>query len=259
MMFDPYGRLAPDIHRRSRRLVVAVLWIAVIAIYAIYVPSHVSPLKLPGPAQLLESQQQVGRTLFDHTVASLLRVLLGFGIGSVSGIVVATFMYAWRPMHAALHGFLACLAPIPPIALTPFLILWFRLSYASQVGLIALGCFMVLVYSTLQALTQLSVDLKRATWSIGSRGIRHYTEVLLPAILPILESPLRIALAGAISLSTISEFMGAQEGLGVLVMVSRRTLETATILLAVIALGIMSFVLDTVLRTTLRLVTHWAR
>jgi ABC-type nitrate/sulfonate/bicarbonate transport system permease component len=192
-----------------------------------------------------------------HAWASLVRACLGFGIGSLLGLLVGSLMFASRRVGAVLHTFLACIAPIPPLALSPFLILWFRLAYSAQVGLIALGSFMILAYSTYQALQQVDMSLRRAAWSLGARGPSYYADVLLPAILPSLVGPLRISLASAIALSTIAEFMGAQEGLGVLVMVARRTLETATILLAIAALGVMSFLLDLGLRKALQRLTRW--
>lgn len=257
MMPDAYGRIRRDNRRWTRLLLAAVAWAAVLALYILYVPSHISPLKLPGPAQLISAQRQMGWTILHHAQASLTRATLGFAIGSLLGLLTAVLMFASRPVRAVLHPFLACLAPVPPLALSPFLILWFRLSYAAQIGLIALGSFMILSFSTYQALDLVNLDLRRATWSLGSRGVSHYVGVLVPAILPALVGPFRISLASALSLSTVSEFLGAQEGLGVLVMVARRTLETPTILLAIVSLGLMSFILDLILRKTLKRITHW--
>jgi ABC-type nitrate/sulfonate/bicarbonate transport system permease component len=80
---------------------------------------------------------------------------------------------------------------------------------------------------------------------------------MLPAIAPQLVAPLRVALALAFALAVAAEFMGAQQGIGFLMMVARRTLQTETILMGVMVLGVLSAALDYILRLIFRRVNRW--
>ncbi|XZE33846.1 ABC transporter permease [Pirellulaceae bacterium SH501] len=234
------------------------LWAFVLIVYIFYVPSHVSPLKLPGPAELASAQQQVSWSLIGHAFSTFGRVISGYALGCFLGVSFGFAMFASRWLDAAFFTFIEALRPIPPVGLIPFFILWFKFNPWGPITLIALGCFMVLVVSTTEALRNVPVSLRRAARSLGSKGASYFLQILLPAILPSLIAPLRVALALAISLAVASEFMGAQSGIGFLMMVARRTLHTETILLGVIVLGAMSFLLDTTLRLTLRRFTRWS-
>lgn len=254
--YDKYGRLVRAKGLRDLALTAVVLACAV-ALYCLYVPGRVSPLKFPGPAELIRVQRRLSWDLLGHAASTLSRVSLGFTLGSMLGVGAALLMFSSRTIELAATPFVEALRPIPPIALIPFFILWFGLHPAGQILLIGLGCFMVMAVSALEALRNVSIDLRRAARSLGVSGPTYYFRILLPAISPQLIGPLRVSLALAFALAVAAEFMGAQSGVGFLMMVARRTLQTETILLGVLVLGAESALTDYVLRTTLRRLTRW--
>jgi ABC-type nitrate/sulfonate/bicarbonate transport system permease component len=166
-------------------------------------------------------------------------------------------MFARRSVEVTLFSFIEVIRPIPPIALTPFFILWFQLSVIGQIALVAVGCMMVMVVSTHESLQSVALDLRRSAYSLGIRGFAFYRHIMLPAIAPQLVAPLRVALALAFALAVAAEFMGAQQGIGFLMMVARRTLQTETILMGVMVLGVLSAALDYILRLIFRRVNRW--
>lgn len=254
---DPYGRVVSKVRRRQHAALTAFAWIAVILAYILLVPKHISPLKFPGPALVLSAVQNIGPSIFIHAFATLQLVLGGFLFGSIAGIVAGFLMFGLPAVDALLFSFIEFIRPVPPIALIPFFILWFGLNPLGQIGLVALGCFMVMVVSTREALGKVPVDIRRSARSLGASGFAYYKEVLFFAIMPALVAPLRISLALAFALAVAAEFMGAQNGLGFLMMVARRTLQTETIFLAVIILGAESAMMDWLLRTFMRRLTRW--
>jgi ABC-type nitrate/sulfonate/bicarbonate transport system permease component len=171
--------------------------------------------------------------------------------------ILGFLMFSMPAVDSLLFSFIEFVRPVPPIALIPFFILWFGLNPAAQVGLVGLGCFMVMVISTREALNKVSVDTRRAARSLGASGYSYYVEILLWAIMPSLTGPLRVSLALAFALAVAAEFMGAQSGLGFLMMIARRTLQTETILLGVIILGLESAIMDWLLRTVMKRLTRW--
>jgi taurine transport system permease protein len=254
---DPYGRTVDEASQWKYFLLAGGAWVVVLAVYAFVVPQMVSALRFPGPLLVLAAVQRIGVDLVFHALATLQLVLSGFLVGSLLGVIVGFLMFAIPAVDSLLFSFIEFVRPVPPIALIPFFILWFGLNPAAQVGLVALGCFMVLVISTREALNKVSVDTRRAARSLGASGYSYYVEILLWAIMPSLTGPLRVSLALAFALAVAAEFMGAQSGLGFLMMIARRTLQTETILLGVIILGLESAIMDWLLRTVMKRLTRW--
>jgi taurine transport system permease protein len=254
---DPYGRTVDETSRWKYLLLAGGAWLVVLAVYAFLVPQMVSALRFPGPALVVAAMQRIGVDLIYHALATLQLVLSGFLSGSLLGVIVGFLMFSIPAVDSLLFSFIEFVRPVPPIALIPFFILWFGLNPAAQVGLVALGCFMVMVISTREALNKVSVDTRRAARSLGASGYSYYVEILLWAIMPSLTGPLRVSLALAFALAVAAEFMGAQSGLGYLMMIARRTLQTETILLGVIILGLESAIMDWLLRSVMKRLTRW--
>ena len=97
----------------------------------------------------------------------------------------------------------------------------------------------------------------RAASSLGADPRTIYRTVVVPAIIPSLVSGWRVAAALAFALTVAAELMGAQSGLGFLVMVARRSLQTDVILLSVIILSIEAWFVDRAIRVLSNRVTPW--
>jgi len=190
-------------------------------------------------------------------MVTLSRVLAGWSLGAIAGITVGLLMTSNRVWFSITNPFIEGLRPIPPIALVPFFILWFGLGSFGQILLIALGCFMVMAVNTVVAVNNLAPIYIRAARTLGATRLRVYLTVVVPGILPALVAGLRIAAALAFGLAVAAEFMGAQSGIGFLMMVARRTLNTNTILLGTIILGMESFAVDAVIRKVCGHFTRW--
>jgi len=67
----------------------------------------------------------------------------------------------------------------------------------------------------------------------------------------------RVALDLAFALMVAAELMGAQQGLGFMIMVARRSLNTSTILLGIIIIGLEAALADQVLRRLTKRLTSW--
>jgi len=235
------------------------VWAAVILSYFFLVPRLVPPLYLPGPEVVARAACQLGWTLPLAALYTALRAVGGFLVGSILGVAVALTMFRSQTFRAALHSPIEALRPLPPVALTLFIILWFKLHWLGQLILISLGCFMVLVVSAHEALANLNINLLRAARSLGATGRSYYSAVLIPAILPDLVAPLRVSLALAFAVTIAAEFMGVQTGLGYHMQVARTQLDTGTIVLGLIILTLEAGAIDWSLRRSIRRFTHWRR
>ncbi|MCY3720470.1 MAG: ABC transporter permease [Anaerolineaceae bacterium] len=217
----------------------------------------VSSLKLPSPDRVLDTLVQVRATILRQALVTFYRVGISFLAGSALGVLVGLVMSRFRIVFALLEPVIEALRPIPPIALIPFFILWFGIGMFGQVLLAGLGCFMVMVVSTIEAVRNVPRIYIQAARSLGAGQDHIYRTVILPAIVPELIAGWRVALALAFGLMIAAELMGAQEGIGFMIMVARRSLNTQTILLGIIIIGMEAALADRLLYLFTRRLTRW--
>lgn len=148
---------------------------------------------------------------------------------------------------------------IPPVALLPFFILVFGFSEIGRIVLIALGTSLVVCVGTIEAINRVQPSIVKLGLILGLPRTRLYWRVIIPASLPELRGTLRIALALAITLVIVAEFLGVHRGLGYLINLSRVTLSTHTIVLSVILIGTLSWSLDRLIVVVFRIVFQWDR
>lgn len=213
---------------------------------------------LPGPKLVFSALYNNFSTILLFSLATLSRVIIGFLIGALLGIIAGLAMNRSYIFMAFLDPLIEAGRPIPPIALIPFFILWFGLGNISQILLIALGCFMIIVVNTAVAVGNVSPIFIRAASSLGAKPRDIYRTVVIPAITPHIISGIRIAIAMSFGITVAAEYLGAQGGLGYLIRNARTTLNTEVILLGIILLGLESWSLDRIIRIFGSYLTRWS-
>jgi taurine transport system permease protein len=242
----------------SPRWVSLLSVLAWILLWFLLTPKPVPKVFFPSPASVWGAVQALGSDLAKHAGVTLLRVMAGWCWGVLLGIRAGLWMTRNRFFRAAANPLIEALRPVPPVALIPFFIVWFGLGWGGQVLLIGLGCFMVMVVNTYGAVHNVPPIYIRAAASLGAPTAAIYRTVIWPAILPSLVPGFRIAAALAFALGVAAEFMGAQSGIGFLVMINRRQLNTDMILLSIIIIGAESFAVDWVIRVISRYKCRWS-
>lgn len=232
-------------------LVVGVLWWTVTSGLEL-----VRELFFPSPEALLASLTTLNIRLLEDALATLARVLISWIGGSALGVLVGLLMARSRTVMYALNPLIEALRPVPPVALIPFVILWFGIGDSGKLFLGALGCFMVMVVNTTVAVTNVPPVLLQAARSLGANDGVLYRRVVFPSILPEILSGFRIGSALAFAVIVAAEFLGADAGIGRLIMAASRTLNTPVVLLGTIVIAIMAVLVD---QAILRISAHLTR
>jgi len=218
----------------------------------------VKPLYFPAPEEVVKRAGVLGSTLFTDALATFVRVLVSWSVGSALGVVVGLLMVRSRAVFHVIVPIVEGLRPVPPVALVPFVILWFGIGDSGKLALGGLACFMVMVINTIVSSRNVPPVYKQAARSLGASEGAVYRTVILRAIVPEIVSGLRIGAALAFAVIVAAEMIGAQSGLGRLIMLASRTLDTPVVLLGTIIIGIEAFVLDRAIQAWSSRLTRWA-
>jgi len=218
-----------------------------------------NPIFLPGPWLVLGSLAElaVKGQLWGHVAATLERVAIGFGTGAALGVALGLAAGHLAPIRHVVEPIVEMLRPIPPLAVLPLFIVWVGIGEPSKIGFITYATFFPIFLTTLTGVRQIDPLLLRAAQSLGARGVALFTRVILPAALPDILTGLRLGVALAFFVIVISEFIGAEQGLGYLINDGRNFFLVPQMLGAAVVLGLLGYAGNGLVRLLERRVTRW--
>ena len=201
------------------------------------------PIFLPGPWLVLGSLVELAAKgqLWIHVAATLERVAIGFGTGAALGVALGLAAGHLAPVRNLVEPLVEMLRPIPPLAMLPMFIVWVGIGETSKIGFITYATFFPIFLTTVTGVRQIDPLLLRAAQSLGARGVALFTRVILPAALPDILTGLRLGVALAFFVIVISEFIGAEHGLGYLINDGRNFFLVPQMLGAAIVLGLLGW------------------
>jgi NitT/TauT family transport system permease protein len=178
---------------------------------------------LPGPGQVLErfATAWLDGTLVEHTVVTLVEVLLGFAVGAIVGLAVGALLARSHRVGIVLSPYLVAAQSTPILALAPLLALWFGTGLASKVIICALIVFFPVAVSTTVALRGVDRRLIELGRSLRATRRQVLATIELPAALPGILGGMRVGITLAVVGAIIGEWAGAQAGLGWLLNIAR--------------------------------------
>jgi ABC-type nitrate/sulfonate/bicarbonate transport system permease component len=218
-----------------------------------------NPIFLPGPWLVLGSLAELAAKgqLGGHVLATLERVALGFGTGAAAGVTLGLAAGALTPVRNVVEPLVELLRPIPPLAVLPMFIVWVGIGEPSKVGFITYATFFPVFLTTVTGVRQIDPLLLRAAQSLGARGGLLFARVILPAALPDILTGLRLGVALAFFVIVISEFIGAEQGLGFLINDGRNFFQVPQMLGAAVVLGLLGYAGNELVRLLERRLTRW--
>jgi ABC-type nitrate/sulfonate/bicarbonate transport system permease component len=163
----------------------------------------------------------------------------------------------WRLVRNLLEPAVEIFRPIPPLAMLPLFIVWVGIGEASKVAFITYATFFPMFLTTIQAVVHVDPVLLRAAASLGAGQAQQFFRVILPAAFPEILTGLRLGVALSFFVIVISEFIGAEHGLGYLINDGRNFFLVPQMLGAAVVLGILGYTCNGLLRVAERRLLRW--
>lgn len=227
------------------------------------IPGLVPPRVLPSPPEVIArfgallASPFSGATLVGHALVSLQRwsigVLAAIGLGLPLGIALA-----WLPpLRAVVTPAFELLRYIPPFAWVPLAVLWFGASTTTQAAIVFIAAFPACIINTQLAVSQVDPLLVRAARTLGAGSSTTLSRVVLPVAAPTVFTGLRIAFSNGWMALVGAELIVGKQGLGFLISQGQVNDSASTILVGMIAIGILGTLIDLALQCVQRLVLPW--
>lgn len=226
---------------------------------------------LPGPQKVLgaliewvtgvavfgDPARAYAGTWFESVLTSAQRVLAGYIIGSVVGIVVGGLLgyFAWldHVVEPSIH----MLRAIPIIGWLPLSLVFFGIGIRSAIFLVSLGVVFPVILNTMAGVRGTQVSLLRVGQMAGAGPFQLIRYIIVPSALPGIYTGLRVAMGFAWILVIIAEWMAVRTGLGFTLLDSYNFLRYDYVIAAMISVGFMGFISDRIVELVFRPVLRW--
>jgi len=204
----------------------------------------VDPVLVPAPTDIIDATRRLGNTYFfwDAVWVTAQEALLGFFFGVLAAYLVGTAVGLFPAVRRAIFPLVVAVEIVPRIALAPVFLSWFGLGIASKVAMAAGICFFPVLINVVLGLETVNKDAQNLLRSLGASKWETYTKLLLPASLPEIFASLKVAITFALTGAIVAEYVGANEGLAVLLKTFFFQLLTAEGFAVILALSVMGLV-----------------
>jgi len=193
-----------------------------------------------------------------HLWVTLYEALLGFFIAAAAGIVLGALIAQFRVMEQTFYPYLVALQTLPKIAIAPLIIVWFGFGISSKIIIAATVAFfpvLVNVIVGLKTIDAAKLDLMR---SLRASRWQTFRLVTFPNALPFVFAGLDIAIVFSVLGAIVGEFVGAQRGLGNLILQFNFSLDIAGVFAVLILLSAMGVALHLIMQAVQKRIIFWA-
>lgn len=202
------------------------------------------PYAVPHPLGVCQTIVNLTKdgTLFSAIISSMLRVLGGFAISVVIGVIFGILILRSKFLARNLKPLILGVQTLPSICWVPFAILWFGLGESAIIFVVVMGSAFSISLAVEGAIRNIPPIYTKAAKTMGVSPSFMYQKVIFPAALPALLSGLKQGWSFAWRALMSGEVMSAVTGLGYTLMVGRDLADinqVMTIILVIIFLGII--------------------
>ena len=238
-------------------------WIALLAVLALWQLAGsaglVNPLFLPTPLSIGRAIYQLAASgaLWHHLSYSLMRIGVGWVLGTVAGIAVGFAIGLFTVARSVGITFISALFPIPKIALLPLLILWLGIGEEPKIATIALGVFFSTAISVYGGVDAVPRNLIRMAQSFNVPFSTIVRRVIWPGALPSILAGFRISASVALLLVVSAEMIGAEYGIGAFVLQAGNLMQTDQLLAGVVILSLFGLAVGKLISLLEARLLHW--
>ncbi|MFN9471019.1 ABC transporter permease [Acidovorax sp.] len=192
-----------------------------------------------------------------HGGVTVSEILLGFLIGSGVGLAIGIVVSQMPRVEALLDPYVAALQSVPKVAIAPIIVVWLGFGISSKVVIICLLTFFPVLVTSIAGFKAVDPDRIDLLRSLSATPWQIFRKAKFPSAMPYIFAGLNMAAAFSVVGAVVGEFVGAQAGLGVLILQMEAQADSGGSFAVCVVLSVIGIVLTGLLRRIERRVLHW--
>ena len=202
-------------------------------------------------------------TFFDQILTSLKTVAAGFFLANIVVIPLGVLCGLSANVYKAVNPLIQVFKPVSPLAWLPLVTIvvsatysvenpFFDKAFLNSAITVALCCLWPTLINTTVGVTNIDRDLINVSRVMGLSSLVHVRKIVLPAAIPMIFTGLRLSLATGWMVLIAAEMLAQNPGLGKFVwdeFQNGSSNSLGRIMVAVIAIGLIGFLLDKLMLT----------
>jgi NitT/TauT family transport system permease protein len=227
------ARLGPHLYPLVSIVVVVLLWEG--ACHAFAIPRYM----LPAPSAIAVELWKQRWVLLENSVPTLGVIVLSFLMAILLGLPLAMLIVWSNPLKLTLYPIVVSSQTVPKVAVAPLFVLWLGYGIFPKVLVTFLICFFPITIDAVVGLRSVPTETILLARSMGASGWKTFVKIKLPHALPNIFAGLKVAITLAVVGSIVAEFVGADRGLGYVLMSATGNLDTTFLFADLVVLVVL--------------------
>jgi NitT/TauT family transport system permease protein len=225
-----------------------------------YLTSEASRRFLPSVEQVIAALYTllVEKNFLHDIMVSCGRIAISFAAASAVAVPLGILMGSFGNVRALLGPTLSGWRYMPAASFIPVLLVWFGPTDTAKIALLYLGVIFFLIALVVDNTMAVQREYIEAALTMGANRRQVVLGVSVPAALPAILDSMRNMIAVGWTYLVIAEIVGAQDGIGAVMMRAGRFLSVDTIMAAIMTIGVLGVATDLLFRVAQRLLFPWS-
>ena len=219
----------------------------------------IDPIVLPAPSRILGALWDARLVAAGHAWTTLVETGVGFTVSVIFAIAAALAMDTIPWVRRAIYPLLVGSQTIPIVAVAPLLVIWFGVGLNPKILVVVLVTFFPVTVALLDGLASTGRDATSLFETMGASRRQVLLKLRLPGALPSFFTGLRIAVTYAVIGAIFGEQVGAVNGLGIWMILSKNLFRTDLVFGAILVTAVLTVGLWLLVGVAERLTIPWYR
>ncbi|HLR02069.1 MAG TPA: ABC transporter permease [Virgibacillus sp.] len=205
----------------------------------------IDPLLFSSPSNVLKLlvNKAVDGTMLTHVQVTLLETVLGFILGTITGILMASILWSSLRFSKVMDPYLVIMNAMPKVALGPIIIVSLGAGYVS---IIMMGAIISVIITTLVvygAFMEVDPNYEKVLKAFGATRWQIFKEAIFPATLPTMISTLKVNVGLSWVGIIVGEFLVSKNGLGYLIIYGFQVFDFTLVMASLLLISIFAAIM----------------
>jgi NitT/TauT family transport system permease protein len=228
------------------------IWEAACRVFA--VPEFI----LPSPGAIATALVQYRDPIVENALWTLGTTAVGFSVAIAVGLFVGLALGASALVYKGMYPVLVAFNAVPKVAFVPIFAIWFGIGAVPAVLTAFVISVFPIVVNVATGLATVDPEMRDLMLSLGARQHEILTKVGIPQSMPYFFASLKVALTLAFTGSVIAETVGANHGIGYLMLAASARFQVPLVFAGIVAIATMAVIMYSLCAALERRVAHWA-